>query len=710
MNKYLLSRLLPLLLLTLMVSCKTSKPEGPIRVACIGTSITYGAGVASPEQNSYPAQLGRMLGDGYEVVNFGLNGSTAIPTGGLGYDRSEKYADAREFKPDIVIIEFGTNDSKHEESLNLFEADYLRLINSFREKGEKPRIILTVPIPAYCDTTAKGSINNRVLDDIIIPKIQAVAYNKYLELVNLNFLFPEWQEHLMPDGIHPSSIGAGIIASRLCEQIENEGEWFDIFKNLDEVESTEVSNFYGFICQSFDYDGLKCKIVQPKTSAEGHPFIWRARFWGHEPQTDISLLERGFHVVYCDVADLYGSSEAVARWDRFYELLQRGGLSQKAVLEGMSRGGLVVYNWAAANGDKVACVYADAPVLDIKSWPMGKSDTDTKNLMNVYGFADSAEYTNFAANPLDNAAEIATFHFPILHIVGDADDVVPVAENTQPFEQKIRENGGLIEVIHKPDVGHHPHSLKDPGAITRFILRAKGMYQNQCTVPVCGNEFRSAAGWSEGSDWSLVAGEISEILNSGTEVDLLLLGNSITQGFGGDRQRVTYKPGRDALDKALGHSRWVSAGISGDKTQNVLWRIENGKYGAAKPKTVIISIGVNNLTTGDYTPDEIAEGIISCSRAAVKEFPEARIVSFGLYPAGLEPDTKWRTDCDKIYEYLAQNPVDGVKFINPKQWFVEKSGKRNTDLYGPDYLHFSEKGYEMISEKIAEICGNRDKN
>ena len=100
----------------------------------------------------------------------------------------------------------------------------------------------------------------------------------------------------------------------------------------------------------------------------------RARFWGHQPQTDIALLEQGFHIAYCDVADMYGADIAVKRWNKLYAKMVTEGFHKKVVLEGMSRGGLIVYNWAAQNTDKVACIYADAPVMDIKSWPMGRGD------------------------------------------------------------------------------------------------------------------------------------------------------------------------------------------------------------------------------------------------------------------------------------------------------------------------------------------------
>ncbi|HKL22127.1 MAG TPA: hypothetical protein VJ904_09990, partial [Tichowtungia sp.] len=134
-----------------------------------------------------------------------------------------------------------------------------------------------------------------------------------------------------------------------------------------------ASSFYSFTQYSFKLGEMDCKVVVPKKIAAGRPWIWRARFFGHEPQVDIACLERGFHVAYVDVKGLFGSPEAVARWNAFYAYLTTThGFHKKPVLEGMSRGGLIVYNWAAANPGNVSCIYADAPVCDIKSWPGGK--------------------------------------------------------------------------------------------------------------------------------------------------------------------------------------------------------------------------------------------------------------------------------------------------------------------------------------------------
>lgn len=237
--------------------------------------------------------------------------------------------------------------------------------------------------------------------------------------------------------------------------------------------------WHGYDRYDFPIDGRACIVVVPKTAAEGNPWIWRARFFGHEPQTDLALLARGFHLVYMDVAALFGSPGAVAHWDAFYKYLtEKHGFAKKPALEGMSRGGLIIFNWAAANPDKVACIYADAPVCDFKSWPGGRargkgSRGDWQSCLKSYGLTEPQALA-YRHNPIDNLAPLAKAGVPLLHVCGDADQVVPIDENTGIIEKRYRELGGSIRVIHKPGVGHHPHSLKDPKPIVDFILRHTG--------------------------------------------------------------------------------------------------------------------------------------------------------------------------------------------------------------------------------------------
>ena len=240
--------------------------------------------------------------------------------------------------------------------------------------------------------------------------------------------------------------------------------------------SGKKSVWQGFDRFDFTVDGRRCWVVTPKTAAEVRPWIWRARFFGHEPQADIALLDEGFHVAYCDVAGLFGSPQAVKHWNAFYEVMtEKHDLAKRPAFEGMSRGGLIIYNWAAANPDKVACIYGDAPVCDFKSWPGGKGKGKGgggawKQCLDAYGLAE-ADALKYQHNPIDNLKPLADAGVPLLHVVGDADEVVPVEENTAIIEARYKELGGSIQVIHKPDVGHHPHSLKDPGPIVAFVLK-----------------------------------------------------------------------------------------------------------------------------------------------------------------------------------------------------------------------------------------------
>ncbi|NCB07737.1 MAG: alpha/beta hydrolase [Bacteroidia bacterium] len=227
--------------------------------------------------------------------------------------------------------------------------------------------------------------------------------------------------------------------------------------------------------REFIFQGHEAKIVFPKQSNKEKYWVWRARFWGHEPQVDKALLNAGFHLVYVDVSGLFGNSEAVGLWNDFYDFVSREyKLNPKTVLEGMSRGGLIVYNWASQNTGRVACIYADAPVCDIKSWPGGLysgvgSPGDWEACLKAYHL-DGETVLTYDNIPLKNAVKVAQANIPVIHVCGLADDVVPYSENTEKLATVFREAGGEIELILKEGVGHHPHCLKDPKPIVDFIL------------------------------------------------------------------------------------------------------------------------------------------------------------------------------------------------------------------------------------------------
>ena len=241
-------------------------------------------------------------------------------------------------------------------------------------------------------------------------------------------------------------------------------------------------------------------------------------------------------------------------------------------------------------------------------------------------------------------------------------------------------------------------------AIGRYLTRdtASG-HENECVHPVPGNEFRSAAGWTEGSEWHAVADDIQLTLD-GRKLDLLLLGNSITQGWGGSRKAVTYKPGKSVMDQLAPGLQWESAGISGDRTQNLLWRLQHYRYKVCSPRHVVIAIGVNNLIAGNNAED-IAEGIIRVTEEAEQVFPDSDILLLGLYPSGKEKGSERRNACERIHQLLGDYSFARARYADPTSWFTDGNGDIRDGLYGGDYIHFTPEGYRVATENILRLIG-----
>ena len=167
-------------------------------------------------------------------------------------------------------------------------------------------------------------------------------------------------------------------------------------------------------------------------------------------------------------------------------------LSEKVTLEGFSRGGLFVFNWAAQNTEKVACIYVDAPVCDVFSWPGRKNAALWNDLLKEWNLTD-AGMEHFKGNPIDNLAPIAAAGIPIISVCGDSDQTVPYKENMDVVRSRYLAAGGPVEVILKKECDHHPHSLDNPEPVVDFILRQQPEYEKYIHYNVRGslqNSFR----------------------------------------------------------------------------------------------------------------------------------------------------------------------------------------------------------------------------
>ena len=214
---------------------QTPQPDA-VKVACIGNSITDGHGIDMAPASGYPAILQQMLGKGYWVKNFGVSARTMLNKGDHPYMNEMAWKDALAFKPDIVIIKLGTNDSKPENWKYgaEFKQDLVQMITALRsdlvkpakkktkkkvaEQPKGPQIFLCTPIPAFKST---WNINDSVIVNGIIPIQQEVAKQYGLQVIDLHTLFANDGDKMLSDGIHPDGKGARrmaeIIASALKE-------------------------------------------------------------------------------------------------------------------------------------------------------------------------------------------------------------------------------------------------------------------------------------------------------------------------------------------------------------------------------------------------------------------------------------------------------------------------------------------------------------
>lgn len=251
------------------------------------------------------------------------------------------------------------------------------------------------------------------------------------------------------------------------------------------------SNWNGFERYDFIYNDRNATIVVPHKSAEGRPWIWRPAFFGAFPSVDKALLEKGFHVVFYDMAHLYGSPRAMKLGTDFYKMIcQAYNLSPKVTLEGFSRGGLWAFNWAIKNPQKIACIYVDAPVCDIFSWPGRERKDLWKKMLEEWNLKEE-DMVDFKENPINNLAPMAKYKIAIIAVCGGKDKVVPYDTNMKLLAERYRTLGGIVEIILKPDCDHHPHSLDEPSPVVDFIVRNQPDYQKKQCIHQRGNLINS---------------------------------------------------------------------------------------------------------------------------------------------------------------------------------------------------------------------------
>jgi acyl-CoA thioesterase-1 len=202
--------------LVLFLFSLSAYAQSPIKIACVGNSITQGPGRDNPD--SYPLQMQAILGDTYLVKNFGVSGRTLLKKGDFPYWNEPQFQEVKDFAPDILVIMLGTNDSKPQNWAHKgdFRKDYLDMIAAFRQHmpvDGKVYVIMPVPV-----TKDNFEITADVMNNEQRMMIMDIAQSSASELIDLYTPLMD-KADLLPDGVHPNKEGLGIMAAVVARAI-----------------------------------------------------------------------------------------------------------------------------------------------------------------------------------------------------------------------------------------------------------------------------------------------------------------------------------------------------------------------------------------------------------------------------------------------------------------------------------------------------------
>jgi lysophospholipase L1-like esterase len=188
--------------------------------------------------------------------------------------------------------------------------------------------------------------------------------------------------------------------------------------------------------------------------------------------------------------------------------------------------------------------------------------------------------------------------------------------------------------------------------------------------------------------WMTLHESFLERAKSG-DIDLLFLGDSITQGWGGG--------GKATWDRFYAPRKAANFGIGGDRTQHVLWRLDHGEVDGIRPKVAVLMIGTNNL--GTNAPDEIADGVTAIVKRLREKLPETKILLLGVFPRDENPSAR-RERIKSINDRIAKLD-DGkmVEYLDIGKSFLNEDGTISKDVM-PDFLHLSSRGYRIWADAM----------
>lgn len=199
--------------------------EGQIKVACVGDSVTYGFGIKNWIKNNYPALLGDILGEKFNVCCFGVSGTTVQKNGDDPYVNTKAYAQSKQYKADIVVFMLGSNDSKpyNFKSTEKLMEEYEALVTEYEKVSPDCKIFLCTPPTAYFPEGKSEGLTSFDIQPLIIEEIaeeiRSFAREKDYSLIDINALTKDNPSLFCGDRVHPNNSGAALIADTISKYI-----------------------------------------------------------------------------------------------------------------------------------------------------------------------------------------------------------------------------------------------------------------------------------------------------------------------------------------------------------------------------------------------------------------------------------------------------------------------------------------------------------
>lgn len=200
--------------------------------------------------------------------------------------------------------------------------------------------------------------------------------------------------------------------------------------------------------------------------------------------------------------------------------------------------------------------------------------------------------------------------------------------------------------------------------------------------------------WMQLAEWMKRHEGLLQARDRQIGAQVVFLGDSITEGWGGEGKAAWHRHFPEALN----------LGIGGDETQHILWRMERGALDGLSPRVLVLLIGTNNIGNSGMSGEKSAEGVKKVVAEIRRRLPETKILLLAVFPRDEKPGTPFRQEVETLNALISKLDGGMVKFVDYAPLFLEPGGTLPKRLF-PDSLHLSAEAYDLLAGALAREIG-----